>query len=141
MDLFYPIDTKMNTIELHMTSLWRHKVSAPSKYTWKLAKIKFSLKIAETWNFCRIFSWICKEIMILICIASLKHTSCQIFKEMDKIRVMGFHQPELYHSLWWPPIPKRHPLILSHIHQKMRKGWRNDYTEAFGAVYWGKKNC
>ena len=43
-------DTKMSTIELHMTSLWRHEVSAPSqiwmycKYTWKLAKINFSLK-------------------------------------------------------------------------------------------------
>ena len=31
--------------------------------------------------------------MILIYIASLKHTSCQIFKEMHKIRIMGFHQP------------------------------------------------
>ena len=31
--------------------------------------------------------------MILIYIASLKHISCQIFKEMDKIKIMGFHQP------------------------------------------------
>ena len=44
------IDTKMSTIELHMTSLWHHKVSAPSeiwihwKYTWTLAKINFSPK-------------------------------------------------------------------------------------------------
>ena len=42
--------TLQYSIELHMTSLWRHKVSAPSKigmcwkYTWKLAKIDFSLK-------------------------------------------------------------------------------------------------
>ena len=44
------IDTKMSTSELHMTSLWRHKVSAPSqiwmywKYTWKWAKNDFSIK-------------------------------------------------------------------------------------------------
>ena len=44
------IDTKMSTIELHMTSLWRHKASTPSeiwmhlKYTWTLTKINFSLK-------------------------------------------------------------------------------------------------
>ena len=30
--------------------------------------------------------------MIIIYIVSLKHISCQIFKEMDKIRIMGFHQ-------------------------------------------------
>ena len=44
------IDTKMSTTERHMTSLWLHKVRAPSeiwmhwKYTWKLAEINFSLK-------------------------------------------------------------------------------------------------
>ena len=50
------------------------------KYAWKLAKINFSLKIVETWDFRRFFGWICKEMMILIYIASLKHISCQIFK-------------------------------------------------------------
>ena len=35
-------------------------------------------------------------------------------------------------------IQKRHPQIPPHIHQKMRKGCRNDYLEAFGAVYWAK---
>ena len=29
--IFATIDTKMSTIELHMMSLWRHKVSAPSE--------------------------------------------------------------------------------------------------------------
>ena len=51
---------------------------------------------------------------------------------------MGFHRPPsiLFDE---PPIPKRHPLISPHIHQKMCKGCRNDYIEAFGAVYWAKK--
>ena len=35
--------------------------------------------------------------------------------------------------------PRPHPS--THIHQKMRKGCRNDYMEAFGAVYWAKKRC
>ena len=30
-------------------------------------------------------------------------------------------------------------LISPCIHQKMRKGCRNDYPEAFGTVYWAKK--
>ena len=51
------IDTKMSTIELHMTLLWRHKVSVSSeiwidwKYTWKLAKINFSLKNRRNMEF------------------------------------------------------------------------------------------
>ena len=51
---------------------------------------------------------------------------------------MRFHQPPLPFSLM-TPIPKRHPLISPRIHQKMRKGCRNDYPEAFGTVYWAKK--
>ena len=50
---------------------------------------------------------------------------------------MRFHQPPLPFSLM-TPIPKRHPKISPHVHQKMRKhgkGCRNDYIEAFGAVY------
>ena len=31
--------------------------------------------------------------MILIYITSLKHMSCQVFKEIDKIRIVEFHQP------------------------------------------------
>ena len=44
------IHNKLSTIKLHMTSLWRHIVSAPSKmcmhwkHTWKFAKINFSPK-------------------------------------------------------------------------------------------------
>ena len=37
------------------------------------------------------------------------------------------------------PIPKQEPQISPHIHQKMRKGCRYDYIEAFGAVYLTKK--
>ena len=65
-------------------------------------------KIVETWDFCRIFGWIWKDMMILIYIASLKHKSCQIFKEMDKIRIIGFHQ--LRSIIFFDdPIPKRYP--------------------------------
>ena len=50
--------------------------------------------------------------MIFMYIASLKHLSCQIFKEMDKIRIIGFHQPSLYTIFFDDPhIPKRHPQI------------------------------
>ena len=50
---------------------------------------------------------------------------------------MGFHQlPSTI--LFYDPIPKRNPLISPLIHQKMRKGFRNDYLEAFGEVYWEK---
>ena len=60
---------------------------------------------------------------------------------MDKIKVMGFHQPPSTMStiLFDDPIPKRHPQISPHIHQKMRKGCRKDYIKAFGAVFWAKK--
>ena len=58
---------------------------------------------------------------------------------MGKIKIMGFHQVPLPFSLM-TPIPKWHPPPMSpRIHQKMRKGCRNDYLEAFGAVYWAKK--
>ena len=57
---------------------------------------------------------------------------------MGKIKIMGFHNPPLPFSLM-TPIPKQHPLILPRIHQKMSKGCKNDYVEAFGAVYWAKK--
>ena len=57
---------------------------------------------------------------------------------MDKIKVMGFHQPPLSFSLIIP-IPKRHPQISPHIQQKIHKGCRNNYLEACGAVYWAKK--
>ena len=70
--------------------------------------------------------------MILIYIASLKHILCQIFKEMDKIRIIKISQtPSTILFDAKPPSP--------HIHQKMRKGCRNNYIEAFGALYWRKK--
>ena len=119
------IDTKVNTIDLHMTSLWRHKVIAPSeiwmhwKYTWKLGKINFSLKTVETWDFRRI------KMMILIYIGSLKHITCQIFKKWAKSKSWDFTN-SLYHSLWLPTPYQTTPQISPHIHQKMRKGRRNE---------------
>ena len=56
---------------------------------------------------------------------------------MDKMKVMGFHHP-LSTILIDDHIPNRHPKMSSHLHQKMSIGCRNDYTEAFGAVYWAK---
>ena len=53
---------------------------------------------------------------------------------MDKIKVMGFHQPSLPLSLM-TPIPKGHSQIAPHIHQKVQKGYRNDYIEESGAIY------
>ena len=50
---------------------------------------------------------------------------------------MGFHHPLPFCLM--TPIPEQHPKISSHIYEKMRKGCRNDYLEAFGAVYWAKK--
>ena len=47
--------------------------------------------------------------MILIYTASLKHLSCQIFKEMDKIRIMGFHQPPSTILFDDPPYPNDTP--------------------------------
>ena len=93
------IGTKMGTIEHHMTSLLLHKVSAPSeiwmhwKCTWKLAKINFSPKIVETWDFAGFLAEYVYEMIVLIYIAGLKHISCQLFKKMDKIKIMGCHQP------------------------------------------------
>ena len=70
----------------------------------------------------------------LIYIASLKHISCQMFKEMDKIRIIGFHQPPAT-ILFDNPHTQATPLISPYIHQKMCKGCRNDCIEAFGTVY------
>ena len=56
---------------------------------------------------------------------------------MGKIKIMGFYQPPTI--LFDDPIPKRHHLISHRIHQKMRKGCRNDYLEAFGAVFNGSQ--
>ena len=56
---------------------------------------------------------------------------------MDNKWIMGFHHPSTI--LFDDPTPKRHPLISPHIYQKMRKECKNDYIEAFGAVYGAKK--
>ena len=52
--------------------------------------------------------------------------------------MMGFHQPPSTIIFDDPPIPKRHPQISLHTHQKIRNGCKNNYIEAFGAVYWAK---
>ena len=75
--------------------------------------------------------------MIIIYITNLKHISCRTFKEMDESRIMRFHQPS-YHSFWWPPYPKK-PHNFTSYASKDSYGCRNDYIEAFGAVYWAKK--
>ena len=75
---------------------------------------------------------------MLIYIESLKHISCQIFKKWTKYKSRNFTLTPLPFSLT-VPIPKRHLQISPHVHQKMRTGCRNDYIEAFGAVYWLKK--
>ena len=144
-DLLYPLIPKWVSVNF----IWRHCDVIKSARPQKSGCIEnihenwqnqfFAIKKGETWDFRRIFGWICKEMMILIYIASLKHIFCQIFKEMDKIRIMGFHPPPTI--LFDDPIPKRHPLISPHIHQEMAKECRNDYqVEAFGAVYWVKKD-
>ena len=55
--------------------------------------------------------------MILIYTASLKQISCPVFKEMDKIKIKGFHQPPST-ILFDDPIPKLHPLISPHMQLK-----------------------
>ena len=58
---------------------------------------------------------------------------------MDEIKVMGFHLFPFTILFDDPPYsndtPKCHLINI----KKMRKGCRNDYIEAFGAVYWAKK--
>ena len=44
-------------------------------------------------GFSQDFRWICKEMMILIYIASLEHISCEIFKKWARKKIMEFHQP------------------------------------------------
>ena len=51
--------------------------------------------------------------------------------------VMWFQQTPTI--LFDDPIPKLLSQISPHKHQKMHKGCRNDYIEAFGAVNWGQK--
>ena len=76
--------------------------------------------------------------IILIYIGSLKRISGQILKKWTKQKSWDFTNPPLPFSLMTPK-PKQHPPNSPHIHQKMRKGCRNDYIKAFGAVYWAKK--
>ena len=51
---------------------------------------------------------------------------------------MGFTNPPPP-ILFDDPHTQMAPQISPHIHQKRRKGCRNDYIEAFGAFYWAKK--
>ena len=76
--------------------------------------------------------------IILIYIASLKHLSCQICKEIDKNQGISATP---YTILFDDPYSQTTPPNYTHIHQKMRKGCRNDYIEAFCAVYWAKNMC
>ena len=112
------IDFNMSTIDLHMTSPWRHKVSTPSeiwiywKYTWKSATSIFAFKSLKR-DFLRNFGWICKEMMILIYIGSLKNISCQIFKKwQNKSYVIS--PTSLYHSLLWPHTQTIRPHVTSY---------------------------
>ena len=96
----------MSTIELHIESHRDLRNLDALKIYMKLAKIKFSLKQNKTKKhavFARLFDWICKEMMILIYIESLKHITCQIFKEMDKIRITDFNTPTLTTTLFDDP--------------------------------------
>ena len=56
---------------------------------------------------------------------------------MDKIRIMGLYQPPTV--LFDDPNTQTTPPTSPHIHQKMRKGCRNDYIDAFGSVHWARK--
>ena len=58
---------------------------------------------------------------------------------MDKIKVMRFHQPPSTILFDDSPITRRCPQISPFLHQKIRKGCRNDFIEACGAVYWANK--
>ena len=89
MDLLYPLIPKWVPLNV----IWRHcdviksalgNLDALKIYV-KMSKNQFfAKKNVETWYFCRNFGWICKEMMSLIYITSLKHISCQIFKKWAK---------------------------------------------------------
>ena len=53
---------------------------------------------------------------------------------MDKTKIMGFHQPPSTIIFNDPPTQTT-PQISPHIHQKMRKRCKNNYIQAFDAVY------
>ena len=57
---------------------------------------------------------------------------------MDKIKVTGFHQHS-FHILVDDPPPPHIQTPPNFTSYKMPKGCRNDYIEAFGAVYCAKK--
>ena len=77
----------------------------------------------------------CKEMVIFIYIASLEHIIYLNIYEMDKIKIMGFHQP-LYNNLWPPPYPNN--TLKFHIKRCVIEQNKNNYIDVFGAVYWAK---
>ena len=142
------IDTKISTIELHMTSLWRQSQRALGNFLCikniyvKISKINFSLKNRRNMGFSQDF-WL----NMLGNDDSHLHSKFEAhilsnILEMGKIKIMGFHQPPSlpdYHSLWRPPYPNGTPYFSPYTSKDaMHKGCRNDYLEAFGAVYWAK---
>ena len=60
------------------------------------------LKNRRNVGFRKNFGWICKEMMILIYIASLKHISCQIFNKWTKQESWDFINPPVPFSLMTP---------------------------------------
>ena len=60
---------------------------------------------------------------------------------MDKIRIMGFHQPPPPPLSLMTLIPKRYSLISHHIHQKMRIKDVEMITLKRLAQFIGQKSC
>ena len=90
MDFLYPLMPKW----VPLIFISRHcdviKSACPRKFGYiehireNEQKSIFRYKSIETWDFRTIFGWICKEMMILIYIASLKHIYFKIFKKWAK---------------------------------------------------------
>ena len=105
------IDTKISTICLRMTSLWRHSVSVTSKfwtywkYTQKIGKNHFRLNNHRNMLFSRDFrrnkygnANFNLHIKLHGYILSSIFVIC-------KIRIMEFHQPPSYRKVWRRPYP------------------------------------
>ena len=119
MDLLYPLIPKLS--EYHWTSFDVIKSARPSKiwmywkYTWKLAKIDFSLKIVETWNFAGFLAdyvrkWRFSSTKQVWSIYLVKY----LWNEQNKNYGIS---PTPYYNLWRPPLYTNdiHQFHLIHI--------------------------